>query len=177
MGDEAAVDRYYDLIQRSSLATATGTSILASAKAALATAAINIPAIQNRMALRIVSLTLNATDQSATGFLTVNNMVARVNAGTGPSTIRFYPAQFAGQPVGFAGASLYVSEDTIIQGDDYAEFGRVANNAIGLNFQVDVSNTDAGAPHTLTLNAVVLFELYQSKNAALTGQQRLGYLK
>jgi hypothetical protein len=169
--DQRAVERYYDLIQRGSLAAQNTSAIAGAAKAALFQVGINIPAIQSRMAIRLISLTFNLNDPGITGFLTCNGLVARINVGSGPSTVRFIPTTFAGQLIGAAGASLYFNEDNIIEGTDYLEFGGVANNQINLNFQADVSNSDAAA-HNVTGLAVVLFELYQAKNAALAGKQK-----
>lgn len=177
--DERAVSRYYDLLQRGSKSGGFTISIAANAKAALASVIIQVPQIQVRMALRFVSLTFNVDDLGLTGFLTCNNMVARINAGSPSTTVRFIPALSSGQILGAAGNSLYFVEDYIIQGDDYAEFGGVASNPLSINFQSDISNSDVAA-HNVTGNCVVLYELYQAKNTALIGlhdQQALGYVK
>jgi hypothetical protein len=166
--DERAVSRYYDLLQRGSKSGAFTISIPASAKAALASVIVQVPQIQVRMALRFVSLTFNVDDLGLTGFLTCNNMVARINAGNPTTTVRFIPALSSGQILGAAGNSLYFVEDYIIQGDDYAEFGGVASNPLSINFQSDISNSDVAA-HNVSGKCVVLYKCGSDRPARSAG--------
>jgi hypothetical protein len=145
----------YALIQRASLSA--NATIAAPIGASTQVLPLVLATIQATQALRLLSVFGRAGD-TGTGNITQRGAQIQLAGGSSGNALRAWSGYYAGILLGNAGIAINITDDEIINGNDYAEQGSVGGNAIELDFSIDV--TVAAAISNLFIEMEALFEIY-----------------
>lgn len=173
LGEETVKNpQYIQLLQRVSFIDSGSTgSVAASSTVRVSSGGITIP-IPMGQAIRIVMGRGSITDLSITGKLTLLGGGVHASIQNGNLTTVAWPFPVTNVILGSQGVDVYIGQDELWLWSDFAESGSIPPG-LKLFVVADVTNSDAGAAHSVTFAANYLVEKYLLN--ATSGVSHLGF--